>query len=106
MAHPVDVGCLLSTEMLRDVLITVTLQHSTRANEHPGFVLRLILDGSVIRYEPDFCEFEVVFLNIYDTIIKSVGVVPRVESKLYSDWVNFCCVCVNEFFANNFHVKL
>jgi hypothetical protein len=63
------------------------LQQSTRAYEHPGFVLRLILDGSAIRYEPEFNDFEVVFLNVYDIILKSVGVVPRVETKLYSDWV-------------------
>ena len=73
-------------------LNTVMFQHSTRAYEHPGFLLRLILDGSAIRYEPDFSEFETVFLNIYDVIIMSVGTIPRVETKLYSDWVNCCSV--------------
>jgi len=64
------------------------LQRSTLAYKHPGFVLRLILDGSEIRYEPDFSEFEGVFVDIYNMIIKSVGNVPRVETNLYSDWVN------------------
>ena len=58
------------------------------AYEHPGFVLRLTLVGSEIRYEPDFSEFEAVFLDVHDLIVKSVGIVPRVETKLYSDWVN------------------
>lgn len=67
------------------------LQLSTRAYEHSGFILRLILDGSQIKYEPDFHDFEVVLLNVYDVMIKSVGVVPRVETKLYSEWVSFVC---------------
>ena len=83
-----------TTSLLSDVSESAKLdfvfnfQHSTRAFEHPGFILRLILDGSSIRYEPEFNDFEVVFLNIYDIIIKSVGIVPRVETKLYSDWVS------------------
>ena len=66
----------------------VALQNSMRAYEHSGFVLRLILDGSSIKYEPDFGDFEVVLLNVFDVMIKAVGVVPRIETKLYSEWVS------------------
>ncbi|XP_030830748.1 dynein heavy chain 7, axonemal isoform X1 [Strongylocentrotus purpuratus] len=59
---------------------------STRAFEHPGFVIRLVLDGSDIKFEPTFPDFEVVLLNVYDVMIKSVSVIPRVETKLYSEW--------------------
>ncbi|XP_074662516.1 dynein axonemal heavy chain 7-like [Tubulanus polymorphus] len=59
---------------------------STRAYEHSGFVLRLILDGAAIKYEPDFHDFEVVLLNVYDVMIKAASIVPRVETKLYSEW--------------------
>ncbi|XP_060067000.1 dynein axonemal heavy chain 7-like [Ylistrum balloti] len=60
--------------------------HSTRAHEHPGFVLRLILDNNGIKFEPTFKEFEMVILNVYDVMIKASGQVPRVETKLYLDW--------------------
>ena len=31
---------------------------------------------------------QVVLLNVYDVMIKAVMVVPRVETKLYSEWVS------------------
>lgn len=63
------------------------LQLSVRAHEHPGFVLRLILDQNHIQFEPNFKDFEVILLNVYDMMLKSVSLVPRVETKLYSEWV-------------------
>ncbi|XP_041119882.1 dynein heavy chain 7, axonemal isoform X1 [Polyodon spathula] len=59
---------------------------SVRAFEHPGFIMRLILDKTSIKFEPEFKDFEIVLLNVYDVIIKSVSLVPRVETKLYSEW--------------------
>ena len=75
------------SESDRQITPYVALQDSTRAYEHSGFVLRLILDGSSIKYEPDFGDFEVILLNVFDVMIKAVGVVPRIETKLYSEWV-------------------
>ena len=63
-------------------------QTSTRAFEHSGFILRLIVDGDKIKYEPSFKDFEVVLMNVYEVMLKSVNIVPRVETKLYSDWVS------------------
>lgn len=65
----------------------VLLQKSTRAYEHPGFVMRLVLDNTQIKFEPTFKDFEVVLLNVFDVMIKASQVVPRVETKLYSEWV-------------------
>uniref|UniRef100_A0A7M4ERW8 Dynein axonemal heavy chain 7 n=1 Tax=Crocodylus porosus TaxID=8502 RepID=A0A7M4ERW8_CROPO len=59
---------------------------SVRTYEHPGFIMRLILDDNCIRFEPDFNDYEVIFLNIYNIMIKAVNLVPRVETKLYSKW--------------------
>nr|XP_058956956.1 dynein axonemal heavy chain 7-like [Pocillopora verrucosa] len=59
---------------------------SIRAFEHPGFIMRLVLEGDTVKFEPDFKDFEVVLLNVYDVMIKAVMVVPRVETKLYSEW--------------------
>uniref|UniRef100_A0A671S7I2 AAA+ ATPase domain-containing protein n=1 Tax=Sinocyclocheilus anshuiensis TaxID=1608454 RepID=A0A671S7I2_9TELE len=66
------------------------LKRSVRAYEHPGFVLRLVLDQNTIRFEPDFKDFEVTLLNVYDMMLKSLSLIPRVEMKLYSEWVNIC----------------
>ncbi|EDO45806.1 predicted protein [Nematostella vectensis] len=59
---------------------------SIRVLEHPGFIMRLVLEGDTVKFEPDFKDFEVVLLNVYDVMIKAVMVVPRVETKLYSEW--------------------
>ena len=84
--------CVSSSGVDQSVLVTgydcSVFQYSTRAYEHSGFILRLILDGTDIKYEPEFKDFEIVLINVYDVMIKSVGVVPRVETKLYSEWVS------------------
>ena len=58
-----------------------------RAHEHSGFIIHVILEGTAIKFEPDFPDFELVLLNIFDMMVKAVGSVPRVETKLYSEWV-------------------
>ena len=63
-------------------------QTSTRAYEHSGFILRLILDESEIKFEPTFSDFQVVLVNVFDVMIKASRDVPRVETKLYSEWVS------------------
>lgn len=50
--------------------------------------MRLILDNVSIKFEPDFNDYETVLLNVYDVMIKAVSLVPRVETKLYSEWVS------------------
>ncbi len=61
------------------------LPTSVRAYEHSGFVLRLILADTEIKYEPSFQDFEVSLLNMVDIIIKACSNIPRVETRLYSD---------------------
>ncbi|XP_066476619.1 dynein axonemal heavy chain 7 [Tiliqua scincoides] len=59
---------------------------SVLAYEHPGFILRLILDDDTVKFEPAFSDYETIFLNIYTVMIKAVNLLPRVETKLYSKW--------------------
>ncbi|XP_076854479.1 dynein axonemal heavy chain 7 isoform X2 [Brachyhypopomus gauderio] len=59
---------------------------SVRAYEHSGFILHLILEQNEIRFEPEFKDFEVVLLDVYNSVLTSVSLVPRVETKLYSEW--------------------
>ena len=53
---------------------------------HPGFIIRLVLDGTTVKFEPDFHDFEVILINVFDVMLKAVTVVPCVETKLYSEW--------------------
>ncbi|XP_069052852.1 dynein axonemal heavy chain 7 isoform X2 [Lepisosteus oculatus] len=59
---------------------------SVRAFEHPGFTMRLVLDNTKIIFEPDFKDFEIVLLSVYEIMLKAISLVPRVETKLYSEW--------------------
>ncbi|XP_069839698.1 dynein axonemal heavy chain 7 isoform X1 [Dendropsophus ebraccatus] len=75
---------LLSMQDYTDLIVQPP--DSVRAYEHPGFIIRLILDNVSIKFEPNFNDFEVVLLNVYDVMGKAVSLVPRVETKLYSEW--------------------
>ncbi|XP_060786498.1 dynein axonemal heavy chain 7-like [Neoarius graeffei] len=57
-----------------------------RACKHPGFVLRLVLKKNKIIFEPSFKEFETILLKVFDTMHNCISSLPRVETKLYSDW--------------------
>ncbi|KAM7316207.1 hypothetical protein ACRRTK_024887 [Alexandromys fortis] len=59
---------------------------SVRAFEHPGFIMRLILDNNAIKFEPEFNDYIDILVNVYEVMIKAVSFVPRVETKLYSKW--------------------
>ena len=51
-------------------------------------VLRLILDRDSITFEPSIQDFEVLFLNVYDTIIRYSLMIPKVEFGLFEDMVS------------------
>ncbi|CAH8446304.1 unnamed protein product [Heterobilharzia americana] len=54
--------------------------------QHPGFILRLVLDENVVKFEPSIEEFEVTLLNMFDYMHKVIQSIPRIETRLYSDW--------------------
>ncbi|XP_066544073.1 dynein axonemal heavy chain 7 isoform X2 [Amia ocellicauda] len=90
-----DCAAVLMTEQLQSLVLESLQDYteliaqprgSVRAFEHPGLVMRLILDDTAIIFEPTFKEFEIVLLSVYETMLKAVGQVPRVETKLYSEW--------------------
>ena len=72
-------------------MVLFFFQGFANSYQHSGFVLRMVLDGTEIKFEPTFTDFEVVLLNVFDVMIKAVSVVPRVETKLYSEWVSWNC---------------
>ncbi|XP_063744092.1 dynein axonemal heavy chain 7 [Eleginops maclovinus] len=57
---------------------------SERAYEHPGFVLHLILEDRHIKYEPELQQYEEALLNVYQLMLQPINMVPRVETRLYS----------------------
>ena len=61
------------------------LPTSINKYEHPGFIMRIILPDTEIKYEPSFNDFEISMLNMLDIIVKACSHIPRVETKLYSD---------------------
>lgn len=50
--------------------------------------MRLVLDKDNISFEPEFNDYIDILVNIYEIMIKAVSFVPRVETKLYSQWVS------------------
>ncbi|KAA0190345.1 Dynein heavy chain 7 axonemal [Fasciolopsis buskii] len=56
--------------------------------ELPGFILRLILDESSIKFDPSIEEFETVLLSMFDNMLKVIQSIPRIETRLYSEWVS------------------
>ncbi|CAL8266095.1 unnamed protein product [Lota lota] len=56
-----------------------------RAYKHPGFIVRLILTEKSIEFQPEFVDFEVAILAVYNMMLSSVSMIPRVETMLFSE---------------------
>ncbi|TDH07133.1 hypothetical protein EPR50_G00120640 [Perca flavescens] len=77
----------LAIDSIRDYTHLIAQDpQSQRAYEHPGFVLHLILEDREINIEPKFKLYEEALLNVYELMIRSISMVPRVETKLYFEW--------------------
>uniref|UniRef100_A0A665VEB7 Dynein axonemal heavy chain 7 n=1 Tax=Echeneis naucrates TaxID=173247 RepID=A0A665VEB7_ECHNA len=59
---------------------------SDQAYKHPGFVVHLILEDKEIKFEPDFKQYEEALINVYQFMVRSISIVPRVETKLFPEW--------------------
>ncbi|KAA0715776.1 Dynein heavy chain 7, axonemal [Triplophysa tibetana] len=58
------------------------LKLSVRTCDHLGFVIKLVLDDHSIQFEPVFEDFEVALVNVYNMMLKSISLIPRVEPQL------------------------
>lgn len=76
---------------LEIVIFFCLVQRSERACEHPGFVLHLILEDKEINFEPNLKLYEEVLRNVYEFMLSSINMVPRVETKLFPEWVRRVC---------------
>lgn len=63
-------------------------------------MLHLILEDSEIKFEPDLKLYEEALLNVYEFMLRSISMVPRVETKLYPEWVRGkVCVFVCDIYS-------
>ena len=49
--------------------------------------MRLMLADKTIEFQPEFVDFEVAILGVYNKMLGSVSLIPRVETKLFSETV-------------------
>jgi len=78
--------CLNSIKDYTDIVVQP--KGSTRAYEHSGLIVNMILEDNKVSFDPEFSDFTQVMLNAYENLIKAVHIVPRVETKLYSEWAD------------------
>ncbi|XP_064925018.1 dynein axonemal heavy chain 7 isoform X3 [Columba livia] len=84
MTHQLQHLLLRSIEDFTDLIVQPA--KSVEAYEHPGLILKLILDNDRIKFAPDFSDYEDILLNVYTVMIHAVSDIPRVETKLFSKW--------------------
>jgi hypothetical protein len=68
--------------------------------------MRLVLDKDNISFEPEFNDYIDILVNIYEIMIKAVSFVPRVETKLYSQWVSNKDILIAALEAHPHHTSL
>lgn len=56
-------------------------------------MLHLILEDGEINFEPELKLYEEALLHVYELMLRSISTVPRVETKLFLEWVRGT-VCV------------
>merc|ERR1712048_348475 len=90
-----DCTAELMTQQLQDLAINsihdykhifVNKADAIRKYQHPGFILRLQLDVDHIAFSPSFNTIEEVLTSFVDTIVQAVMNIPRIETKMYTDF--------------------
>ncbi|KAJ8926978.1 hypothetical protein NQ314_020603 [Rhamnusium bicolor] len=51
-----------------------------------GFQIRLQQRATILAFDPQFKNFREALINIIDSIVEAVKIIPRLETKLYLDW--------------------
>lgn len=55
--------------------------------KNKGFQVKLLQRGDMLAFEPPFKNFRDALLKLIDIIIEAVEDIPRLETKLYLDWM-------------------
>ena len=78
----------LMTKNLQDLALTSIEEYksmvlnSSELDSNLTLIIRLVLDGEEVKFEPDLPDFFEYMSTLVDVIKKSVQVVPRVETKV------------------------
>ena len=81
----------LMTKNLQDLALTsieeykAMVLNSSELDSNLTLIIRLVLDGEEVKFEPDLPDFFEYMSTLVDVIKKSVQVVPRVETKVASN---------------------
>ena len=81
----------LMTKNLQDLALTsieeykAMVLNSSELDSNLTLIIRLVLDGEEVKFEPDLPDFFEYMSTLVDVIKKSVQVVPRVETKVTSN---------------------
>ncbi|XP_076342850.1 dynein axonemal heavy chain 7-like isoform X2 [Tachypleus tridentatus] len=60
-----------------------------RSKENHMFIIKLVAVGQQIKLEPTYHDFETVLLDILDSLLHSVRIIPRVENHLNTSESSF-----------------
>ncbi|OAF69882.1 hypothetical protein A3Q56_02324, partial [Intoshia linei] len=82
------VQSLLLNSMKDYTNMIVSPSNNLNIYQHPGFIIQLILKNGKLIFEPTFEEFKTILKNLFETMIHSLDGIPRIETKLYSEWDN------------------
>ena len=81
----------LMTQNLQDMTLASIEEYKgmivnmSSLNSGLAFIIRLVLDGDEVKFEPDVTDFFEYCTALVDVVKNSAHVVPRVESKLFTE---------------------
>ncbi|XP_076359422.1 dynein axonemal heavy chain 7-like isoform X2 [Tachypleus tridentatus] len=72
----------LQLQSLCKVFMEKYTEFLCRSKENHMFIIKLVAVGQQIKLEPTYHNFETVLLDILDSLLHSVRIIPRVENHL------------------------
>ncbi|VDM15555.1 unnamed protein product [Hydatigera taeniaeformis] len=91
---------LLGLNSMQDFTRLLCSPPTDSLEQMSGFVLRLVLEDKQIKFDPTIEEFEESMMNLFDRMFQVVQSIPRIETRLYADWVTLHPVILPEVFES------
>ncbi|XP_076342829.1 dynein axonemal heavy chain 7-like isoform X4 [Tachypleus tridentatus] len=79
----------LQLQSLCKVFMEKYTEFLCRSKENHMFIIKLVAVGQQIKLEPTYHDFETVLLDILDSLLHSVRIIPRVENHLNTSESSF-----------------
>ncbi|ERL86097.1 hypothetical protein D910_03511 [Dendroctonus ponderosae] len=94
MTNQLQILCLKSlydyVQYITDIKVSTArkyLKHTCIKFSSKGFQIKLVQRMNILSFEPPFKNFRDVLIHEIDAIVDAVMDIPRLETKLYLDWV-------------------